>query len=223
MEEKNNLPKFGLILAAGSLWGIVEFGAGMGLNKCATLMTGAILTGLSFFWLSFIWSITKRLLPVLLIVVIAMLFKWLDALLLHVAWNHGSVLNPMFAFFTAMTGFMVVIILFKKAFARSKLARILVGGGAAMVATALFPLVGFATGNPACTYAATSIPLAIYTAPIAILLAMITVPLGFRAATWLEQEGIQAGRIYAFRQFNRLWSPALLVSCLIIIIVVRLV
>ena len=29
MEEKNNLPKFGLILAAGSLWGIVEFGAGM--------------------------------------------------------------------------------------------------------------------------------------------------------------------------------------------------
>ena len=42
---------------------------------------------------------------------------------------------------TLMTGFMVVIILFKKAFTRSKLARILVGGGAALVASCLIIII----------------------------------------------------------------------------------
>ena len=48
---RNNL---GLIVAIGSVWGLTEFAFGMGLQKCATLYTGAILTGIAFFWLSFI-------------------------------------------------------------------------------------------------------------------------------------------------------------------------
>ena len=155
---RNNL---GLIVAIGSVWGLTEFAFGMGLQKCATLYTGAILTGIAFFWLSFIWSITRKVLPILIIVGIAMLFKFMDALLLPVAWNHGSILNPIFAFFTLMLGFLLFSSLFRKGFSSTLLSRVMVGAGAAVVATALFPLVKFATGTPACLYLNTHFPLAI--------------------------------------------------------------
>ena len=45
---KSNL---GIIVVIGSVWGLTEFAFGLGLQKCATLYTGAILTGLAFFWL----------------------------------------------------------------------------------------------------------------------------------------------------------------------------
>jgi hypothetical protein len=79
MNKSATKTNLGLILAVGSVWGLTEFAFGMGLQKCATLFTGAILTGIAFFWLSFIWSITRKLLPILMIVGIAIGFKMLDA------------------------------------------------------------------------------------------------------------------------------------------------
>lgn len=223
MSKKNIFSSYGIVLAAGSVWGLIEFGAGMGLQKCATLVTGAILTGLSLFWLSFIWSAVKHLIPVIVIVIIAMLFKWLDALLLKVAWNHGSVLNPMFAFFTTLTGFVVFIGIFRKRFSHSLLARILVGGGAALAAMCLFPLVKFVTGSAACTFAATQIPLSIYTAPVAMIIGMVTVPLGFRAASLFHSEKHQDGQLQPSTLLTRLWSPAVFIGCVVIIVMVRII
>lgn len=216
---KSNL---GIIAAIGAIWGLTEFGVGLGLQKCATLFTGAVLTGLAFFWVSFIWSLTRKFLSVMILVGIVVLFKMLDALLLPVAWNHGSILNPVYAFFTIMLGFIVLSGLFRKRFSASLTNRIIVGAGAAVIATALFPLVKYTTGNPACLYAATSIPLAIYTAPVAIILSMITVPLGFRAATWYTREfrGEASGPTVTL--MARLWSPAVVVCCLLIIMLARI-
>ena len=144
----------GIIMAIGSIWGLTEFAFGLGLQKCATLATGAILTGLAFFWLSFIWSITRHIIPILILVGIVVLFKWLDALLLPVAWNHGSIVNPIWAFLTVMMGFILLITLFRKRFPKTLMSRIMVGAGAATIACALFPLAKFITGSPACMYAA---------------------------------------------------------------------
>jgi len=215
---RNNL---GLIVAVGSVWGLTEFAFGMGLQKCATLYTGAILTGVAFFWLSFIWSVTRKIVPILIIVGIAMFFKFLDALLLPVAWNHGSILNPVFAFFTLMLGFILFSTLLRKQFSARLLNRVLVGAGAALAATTLFPLVKFATGTPACLYAATNIPLAVYTAPVAIFIAMITVPLGFIAARWYTK-GINP-EIRSSSLLARLWSPAVVICCLLIITLIRII
>ena len=217
---KSNL---GLIMAIGSIWGLTEFAFGLGLQKCATLYTGAVLTGLAMFWLSFIWSTTRSIVPVLIIVGIAMAFKWLDALLLQVAWNHGSIANPIYAFFTIMLGFVLLMGLFRKQFTKSLINRVLLGAGAAAISCALFPLAKFATGNPACLYAATNIPLVIFTAPVAIILSMITVPLGFSAATRYSEKiqgmnGERPGTILA-----RLWSPAVVICCLLIITLVRII
>lgn len=216
---KSNL---GIIVAVGSVWGLTEFAAGMGLQKCATLFTGAILTGLAFFWVSFIWSITRKLLPVLIIVGIAILFKLLDALLLPVAWNHGSILNPAYAFVTVLIGFSLLILLFKNQFSTKLRNRILLGAGAAIIATAMFPLVRFATGSAACFYASTNIPLAIYTAPVAIVISMITVPLGFRAADWYTGRARDAERVQP-SLLSSIWSPAVLLCCVLIITLIRII
>jgi hypothetical protein len=223
MEKKNITSKIGIILAAGSLWGLVEFGAGMGLQKCAVLFTGAVLTGLSFFWLSFIWSMTRRILPVMIIALVAMMFKWLDAWLLHVAWNHGSVLNPMFAFFTALAGFMILTGILRKRFSQHLTYRILAGGGAALIATSLFPLVKFVTASPACTFAATNIPLVLYTAPVAILLSMATVPLGFGAALWYNRIKQDRSSFQPYSVLFRILSPLVFIGSVLIIVLVRII
>jgi len=216
---KSNL---GIILAVGSVWGLTEFVAGMGLQKCASLYTGAILTGMAFFWVSFAWSLTRKLLPVLLIVGMAILFKLLDAALLPVAWNHGSILNPAYAIVTILIGFSLLILLFKNQFSKKLLHRILLGAGAALIATAMFPLVRFATGSAACFYASTNIPLAIYTAPVAILISMLTVPLGYQAAVRYAGRAREKSSLKT-SLISSLWSPAIVICCILIITLIRII
>jgi len=150
----------------------------------------------------------------------AILFKLLDALLLPVAWN--SILNPAYAFVTILVGFSLLILLFKNQFSSKLRNRILLGAGAAIIATAMFPLVRFATGSAACFYAATNIPLAVYTAPVAILISMITVPLGYRAAIWYTGKSHDENSLQ-LSLLSRLWSPAVLVCCILIITLVRII
>jgi len=222
MDKTSIRSNLGIIAAVGAIWGLTEFSFGLGLQKCAALYTGAILTGLSFFWISFIWSVTRKILPVLILVGIVVLFKMLDALLLPVAWNHGSILNPIWAFLTITLGFILLSNLLKKQFSARLMNRVIVGAGAAIVATALFPLAKFTTGNPACLYAATNIPLAIYTAPAAIILSMITVPLGYRVALWYNREFQGESPDKPAAILSRLWSPAVVVCCLLIITLARI-
>jgi len=222
--EKNLIKShLGIILAVGSVWGLTEFAFGLGLQKCAVLYTGAILTGLAFFWVSFVYSLTRSILPVLMIVSVVVLFKMLDALLLPVAWKHGTILNPIFAFITIMLGFLLLISLFRHRFFSGLFNRVVVGAGSALVATSLFPLVGFVTGTNACVYASTNIPLAIYTAPVAIILSMITVPLGSFAAE--KYSGYVSGNRHAQHAslMARLWSPLVVISCLLIITLARII
>ncbi len=84
-------------------------------------------------------------------------------------------------------------------------------------------LVKFASGTPACLYAATSIPLAIYTAPVAILISMLTVPLGFKAASWYTQSALQNPSTSPASLMARVWSPAVVICCLIIVTLIRII
>jgi hypothetical protein len=222
MKNKLVKPHLALIIATGSVWGMTEFLFGLGLQKCATLYTGAILTGLAFFWISFTWSVTRSIVPVIMIVAIAVAFKLLDALLLPVAWNHGSVINPMFAFVTQMVAFVLLISLFRKVFSKGPIYRSLLGAGAAIIAVAIFPLVKFATGVPACLYASTNTPLVYHTAPVAIVLSMITVPLGYLAATFYLKVIREKNPVLQHSFLHRIWSPAVMIGCLLLIALFRI-
>lgn len=180
MTPSNKLKNhFNVILVIGSIWGLSEFVLGLKLGKCALLFSGAIMTGLAFLWLSIAYSLTRSLLTLLPILLIASLFKMSDAIFLPVSLTHGSIMNPLFAFLTISIGFIIILGLFRKGFYSKLGIRIASGAGSALLAVALFPLAGFVTGSPACVHAATSLPVSIVTSPLAMAISMITVPLGY--------------------------------------------
>ena len=67
------------------------------------------------------------------------------------------------------------------------------------------------------------IPLIIYTSPVAIILSMITVPLGFRAGTWYTEKIRDNNSGEPVSLLARLWSPAVVICCLLIITLVRII
>jgi len=216
---KNNL---NAVLILGTVWGISEFAVGLGLHKCGVAFTGAILTGMAFLWLSMAYSLTGRVLPVLLILLIVSVFKFSDALFLDVGVTHGSILNPVFAFLTITLGFLAMLILMRNRFTHKLIYRILTGAGAAFIAVFLFPLAGVFTGSAACIHPATSIPVSIYTSPVSITLSMITVPLGYYLAGQFQNKifktrSLQPGFV------SYLWSPLFFLGCLITITLIRII
>ena len=92
-----------------------------------------------------------------------------------------------------------------------------------MIAVALFPLVKYATGVPACVYPNTMVPLSIFFSPVAIAFSAITVPLGFMAG---ERIGLFFDRLH--RQIKSslvryMVSPVTMALCLALIILFRMI
>lgn len=182
MNRKNLFSNMGVILAMGSIWGLSEVIMGLWLHKCAHLFSGAIMTGIAFFFMSFVWTVARNFLSLLVLLLTACIFKTLDAVFLSVPVISGTVANPMFGFTTEILAFILVILIAARRFGDKLTVRILSGAGSAFLAVSLFPLVGIFTGIPACIYPSTQMPLSIATSPVAIILSMITVPLGFTLA-----------------------------------------
>lgn len=186
MKTKITSTDFKMILIAGSVWGMSEVLMGAWLNGCAFKYTGAVMTGLAFFYMSFTLTATRKMISLLLLLTIAILFKMLDAVLLSVPVTHGSVMNPSFAFILEVMGFCIIAAVVGKRFFQKTGSRLITGAGAAIFAVVLFPVAGFVTGSAACLVAGTQIPVSIYTSPLTIALSMFTVTTGFFAATRLQ-------------------------------------
>jgi len=208
---------FKILLAAGAVWGVTEVIMGTWLNGCATMFSGAIMTGLAFFYMSLTWSATRKILPLLLMLVLVILFKMLNALLLSLPVTHGSVMNPAFAFVMQTIGFLLMILIFRKLFFQRLNTRIMTGIGAAAVAVLLFPFAGHFTGSAACLAAGTQIPLSIYTSPLAIGIACITVPLGYHVAQRLLAADDRA-KISGVSDTGRLWPAFVFIVCVALVV-----
>lgn len=209
----------GTVLLFGAVWGLSEALLGMWLRSCASSVSGSLMTGVALFFMASTWALTQSRVGLIGLVVLAGLLKMFDALLLSLPLRHGAVANPIFAFVTEGAAFLILITLGKNALAQKKSGQALRGGLAALGAVALFPLVKFVTGIPACVVPGKTIPLSLYYAPLAVGLSLITVPLGFwlgaRVAAW---EGIwQRGKM------QLIVSAASLIVCLAIMASVRLI
>ncbi|MFB0519779.1 MAG: hypothetical protein ACETWC_10935, partial [Acidobacteriota bacterium] len=79
-----NIPKsyLSIIVMLGAVWGFSEAGLGMGLRSCASFVSGSIMTGVALFFIAASWVVTRNILGIALLIVIASLFKMFDALLL---------------------------------------------------------------------------------------------------------------------------------------------
>ena len=180
MDQGTIMKRTGMIVGLGAVWGLAECALGAGLQACARSMSGSLMTGVALFFIAAAWASSKRALHVGLLVVIAVLFKMFDAALLGLPLGSGAVANPAFAFVLEGAGFLALAAIVGNDKSARTSGRMLMGGGAALFAVGAFPLVGLATGTPACLAAGTSIPLSWYYGPIAAALSLFTVLLGMR-------------------------------------------
>lgn len=212
----------GIVIILGSIWGLSEAVLGIGLRSCASLASGSIMTGVALFFISATWKRTRHIIGPLLLVAVASLFKLFDALLLSLPVKHGAVANPIFAFWTEGLALVLMLAFMKESWKGKATGQACLGGLSALVAVNLFPLVKYTTGIPACVFPGTTMPLALYYAPIAIGVSLLTVPAGFWLGARLEILDTRiagAGRMPAFRFLVPAASAAL---CLVVIALIRL-
>jgi hypothetical protein len=222
MSRKISVPNLGVLVICGSIWGLSEATLGLALESCAKLVSGSIMIGVALFFISAAWTKTRRAAGPAIIVLLALVFKLIDALLLGLPIKHGAVANPMFAFVTEGLAFLIFVPFIAEAWKNKVVGQAFLGGASALLAVNLFPLVKFATGIPACVFPGSTIPLSLYYAPIAIVVSLITVPLGFavaRKVETLEGKIAEAGKA----AWRWLIPSAALVLCLIIQAIIRLV
>ena len=214
----------GVLVAIGSVWGLCEAGLGMYLRgMCARTITGSVMTGFAIFFLSMGLAYGKRFWAPALLLIVALVFKLLDASLLHLPILHGAVSNPMFAFITEVAALMFLFQVLSSGLKKSLHGRAVLGGLSALLAVNLFPLVGYVTGIPACVVAGTGYPLSLYYAPIAVLLSAVTCPLGMEAGEKLavilkEQKDRERKPILARTAF-----PAVALLSLFVMVLMRIV
>lgn len=222
MSQKMPSPHFANIVMLGAVWGFAEAGLGLGLEKCASLASGSIMTGVALLFIAAAWVLTRRVASIVLMVALVALMKLFDAFLLGLPVKHGAVANPIFAFWMEALAFLLVIALIKESLTQKRHGQAALGAGAALLAVNLFPLVKFATGIPACVVAGTGYPLSLYYAPIAVGLSIITVPAGF----WLgERIAVSENAHEPFvrgKAFRYMLSPATLAVSLLLMAALRL-
>jgi len=222
MDNKNPKSYLSFVVMLGAVWGLSEAALGMGLRSCASFLSGSIMTGVALFFITISWVLTRKILGITLLIVIASLFKMFDALILSLPIQHGAIGNPIFAFLVEGVAFMVLIFIYNEKHKQKIGSQALFGGITALLAVNLFPLVKYATGVPACVFPGTGIPLSLYYTPFAVFFSCATVPLGFWAGAKIQVIEEKFETISQKRKLRYLFSPATLLLCLTIIIFIRL-
>jgi hypothetical protein len=222
MPTKPAASHFPYILMLGAVWGFAEAALGAGLRTCASFVSGSIMTAAALFFISTAWVLTRRVISLVLIVAVVSLMKMFDAVLLSLPIRHGAVANPIFAFWTEVCAFLMIIAVIRTALSQKRAGQAALGGLAALLAVNLFPLVKYATGIPACVVPGTGYPLSLYYAPIAIGLSFLTVPLGFWAGEKVLNAAAEHEALVQTKAFRYIASPATLIICLLIIVILRL-
>ena len=213
MSGKISSRSWGLVIALGAVWGLAEAGLGLGLKACASLASGSIMTAVALLFISAAWSRTGSMVAVPVLLFIGGGFKLFDAWLLSLPVRGGAVANPLFAFVAEAAAFVLIFSLGRAAWRSRPVGQALLGGGAALLAAAAFPLVKFCTGVPACVVPGTSTPLAWHFGPLAVGLSLLTVPLGIWVGKKLEFGRARSG----------FWIvPGTIAACLALMVLLRL-
>ncbi len=217
MEKSIFRSHLAIALMLGSVWGLSEVVMGVGLHACARTVSGSVMTGIALFFIASAWVATKNYHIPVLVVLIACLFKLFDAVLLSLPILHGAIGNPIFAFLLEGFAILVLISVFRKQRWQKRSSRALLGGGAALIAVSMFPLVKFATGIPACIFPGTTVPLSIFFAPLAIAFSAFMVPVGFIAGAKIKTIASKEDFGLRSRLTGSVISPLTLVICLALV------
>jgi len=222
MDYSTSKSTLGWAIMLGSIWGLAEAGLGMGLRNCAAFVSGSLMTGAALFFMAAGWAVSRKYGVVLLMALVASVFKMFDAVLLSLPLKHGAIGNPVFAFFMEAGAFILLVSILKDKLAQKPAGQALLGGMAAALAMNLFPLVKYATGVPACVVPGTGYPLSLYYIHVAGLVSCITVPLGYLAGAQMHSLVDLLAKNKAQERLEHVLSPAAFILCLVIVALLRL-
>jgi len=222
MSEKKTPTGIHHLIVLGAAWGLAEAALGLGLQRCASVASGSVMTAVALFFIAAVWVATRRIVGLVLTVALVTIIKLFDAYLLGLPIRHGAVANPIFAFWTEALAFLLIIAVLKETLVQKRTGQAAGGALAALVSVNLFPQVKYATGIPACVVTGTGYPLSLYYAPFAVGLSLITVPLGFRVGEWIAAAEIRQGAFVHSKAYRYLVTPAAAVLCLLSIVLIRL-
>jgi len=223
MTEKKSVFLTGPVIILGSVWGLSEAALGIGLRTCAAFISGAVMTGVALFFIAAAWFVSRRVIGVALLVIVAALFKLFDAMLLSLPLKHGAIGNPIFAMVMEVSAFCLIAAVFSRRLQKKPMGQAVLGGLSALLAVNLFPLVKYATGVPACLAPGTGYPLALYYVHFAVLVSLVTVPLGFLVGARIQAFSLSWASESKSRTLNYILAPAAVMLCLAIVTFIRLI
>ena len=141
-----------------------------------------------------------------------MLFKLYSALLIGLPVLSGAIINPIYAFYTETLAFIIVLTVINPRLLGKPWGTAVLGGMSALVAANMFPAVGLFTGIPACVLPGTRFPLALWGAPVAVIISSVTVPAGFALGQLIAQ--IDAKVYTGKRWLIWAYTSSLIILCL---------
>lgn len=176
----------GWALAAGALWGTLEIFGGAILKQTGlAVISGAVLTACGGFFLILVWRLTGQAWTYPVALLVASLFRITNSLTWQLPAVHHGFGNHVYGMATEAFALTIFLILFRKRLQQPAV-QSAVGAGFALLSALIFPSVSFVTGNPACIYRQTGLPVALVFAPLAMLLSALLLPAGFRLADYLR-------------------------------------
>lgn len=224
MNPLNKSEKIWIAVVVGAVWGLAEALVGMYMRETPVYyLTGSIMTGIVALLLAFGYGAIRQFGLLFISLAVVVLFKGLDAWMLHLPALHGSVGNPLFAIVLEVLALVLVVNIIRPALKSKIHGQALTGGLYALIAVSAFPLVKYFTGLPACVVKGTTYPLSLYYSPFAIGLSMLTYPAGYflgeRLAALLSAEKPVAVTLH---NRLRILLPGTAAALLMIAILIRL-
>lgn len=167
------------VVGVGLLWGLMESGLGPVLKTtCSSGVTGSVLCGLSYLFIAMSFALAGGARGPLVALVITVAVKLMSGALLGLSLSGGAIANPIFAFVTEVSAFLIVVAALNRIAMGPVLKASITGIAASALAVLAFPLVKWCTGVPACLKSGTGIYLAYYYSYVAIAIAAAVSPIG---------------------------------------------
>lgn len=180
--KSKNIKKSGVfifLIAIGCLWGIMEYFTGTFLkNLYPGNITGSVLIGFSFLFLSAAYFLNHRFSSLFVIFSISVLFKIAATLIIGKSLTDPFFVNPVLSMLLSILLFFLYHRFILKS-RKPKGLNSLINGALLATATALlFPLINYASGFPLCYKSGTDIPLSVWYVHISAFVGFFAYPAG---------------------------------------------
>ena len=161
------------------MWGITEFFMGTLLkNLYPGNITGSVLIGLSFFFLSATYYLNERISSLIIILIISTLFKLSGTILIGKSLASPFFINPVLSMLLSVCLFIILQRLILKDKKTTGINSFFAGAILAAVTALLFPLLNYISGYPLCFKSNTNIPLSVWYIHISTFIGFFAYPAG---------------------------------------------